>query len=383
MSRAKRLREALTSLKLTLTCLGTLMALVFACTLAQVKLGTFAAIDLYMHSFLVYARLPGTLVRLPVFPGGALVGLALLVNLLAVLFWRFQWTKRKAGILLIHCGLILLIGSQFVTGVLAVESQMPIEEGSSKNYTEEASRAELAIVDASNPDYDEVTSIPEPLLRGHELIAAPSLPFTALVKRWYPNSILEPRAADDRGAPSIANRGVGPGLSVRPAPRATADDQVNSPAAFVELLDGDRTLGTWLVSNDLSQPQAIRYLGREFQLTLRPTRRYLPFTLALKSFRHDIYPGTDIPKNFSSLVRILNPARHEDRDALIYMNNPLRYEGLTFYQSSFGKNDKLSILQVVKNPGWRLPYAACALVAAGLLIQFLSHLLSFVPEQGP
>ncbi|HVI93671.1 MAG TPA: hypothetical protein VM753_06680, partial [Anaeromyxobacter sp.] len=73
---------------------------------------------------------------------------------------------------------------------------------------------------------------------------------------------------------------------------------------------------------------------------------------------------------FSSLVRIVNPARHEDREVLIYMNQPLRYAGKTFYQASFGKNDTLSILDVVANPGWLIPYVSCVLVALGLVIHF-------------
>ena len=51
-------------------------------------------------------------------------------------------------------------------------------------------------------------------------------------------------------------------------------------------------------------------------------------------------------------------------------NQPLRYAGKAFYQASFGKNDTLSILQVVENPGWLLPYASCLLVAGGLLLHF-------------
>ena len=50
--------------------------------------------------------------------------------------------------------------------------------------------------------------------------------------------------------------------------------------------------------------------------------------------------------------------------------DPARYEGRTFYQASFGKNDTLSILQVVENPGWLLPYISCVLVTLGLLVHF-------------
>ena len=88
-------------------------------------------------------------------------------------------------------------------------------------------------------------------------------------------------------------------------------------------------------------------------------RKYLPYAFTLKQFRHDVYPGTDIPKNFSSLVQEVNPSRSESREVLIYMNQPLRYEGKAFYQASFGKGDTLSVLQVVENPGWLLPYISC------------------------
>jgi cytochrome c biogenesis protein ResB len=52
------------------------------------------------------------------------------------------------------------------------------------------------------------------------------------------------------------------------------------------------------------------------------------------------------------------------------MNQPLRYEGKAFFQSSFGKNDTLSILQVVENPGWLVPYVSTVLVIVGLVVQF-------------
>jgi ABC-type transport system involved in cytochrome c biogenesis permease subunit len=56
------------------------------------------------------------------------------------------------------------------------------------------------------------------------------------------------------------------------------------------------------------------------------------------------------------------------------MNQPLRYGGETLYQASFANDDRTSILQVVRNPGWRLPYLACGMVGLGLILQFGSHL---------
>ena len=88
-----------------------------------------------------------------------------------------------------------------------------------------------------------------------------------------------------------------------------------------------------------------------------------------EKFRHDVYPGTEIPKNFSSLVRLSNPTSGEERDVLIYMNQPLRYQGRTFYQSGF-EGETVTILQVVQNPGWMMPYISCVIITLGLLVHF-------------
>ena len=63
------------------------------------------------------------------------------------------------------------------------------------------------------------------------------------------------------------------------------------------------------------------------------------------------------------------------------MNNPLRYWGETYYQGGFEPGDTVSILQVVRNPSWLTPYIACTLVSAGLLFQFLYHLIGFARKR--
>ncbi len=59
------------------------------------------------------------------------------------------------------------------------------------------------------------------------------------------------------------------------------------------------------------------------------------------------------------------------------MNNPLRHAGLTFYQAGFANNDRTTVLQVVRNPSWLMPYVACGLMSLGLLLQFGLHLAKF------
>jgi hypothetical protein len=157
--------------------------------------------------------------------------------------------------------------------------------------------------------------------------------------------------------------------------------RMDMPSAMVEIATPKSSIGTFLVSGWLDRPQQFVYDGHTYELLLRQERFYLPFSLHLIEFKHDKYPGTDIPKNFSSRVRLQNVENHEDREVLIYMNNPLRYAGETFYQASFDADDHGSVLQVVHNPTWLTPYFSCVLVAIGLLIQFLSHLIPFLKRR--
>jgi hypothetical protein len=362
----KNVWDVATSLKLTIGCLAVLMVLVVACTLAQVRLGTLGAVNLYMRSWFYWMEV-GHL-SVPIFPGGALVGLVLMVNLVAAQAKRLELSWRKAGIWIVHAGLILLFVGEFITGGFQVDARLAFEEGETKSFVEVPQEVELAVVDSTDPAFDDVYGISERALARGGTVAVPGTPLSLRVLAYHRNAQLAQVPAGFPGAG--ATQGLGVGLAFRPLPPVTADDRMDLSVAMVEVLEGERSLGTWLASNAFDRAQQFTAAGRSFTLALRPRREYLPYSLTLKDFRHDVYPGTDIPKNFSSLVQLRNPTAGEDREVLIYMNQPLRYDGKAFFQASFGKGDTLSILQVVENPGWLIPYVSTVLVTLGLLVHF-------------
>jgi hypothetical protein len=197
----------------------------------------------------------------------------------------------------------------------------------------------------------------------------------------FPNSTLARRSDGANTPASPATQGIGPQITVTPQPITYREDDRNVPSAYVELVGPEGSLGTWLVSPDLGSPQAFTYAGHSWKIVLRPARVYKPFAVTLLETRHDVYPGTDIPKNFSSRIRIGAPGAADQREVLIYMNNPLRYEGLTFYQYQMDPGHNASVLQVVRNPGWILPYIACSMMCLGLCWQFLQHLVGFFQKR--
>ncbi len=340
---ALRIWSYLKSFQLTIVLLALLMALVVLCTLAQVEMGTAGAVN-------------------PVFPGGALVGLLLAINLTGKTL-DIQRTWNKAGMWLVHAGLVVLFAGEFVAGMMQVDTNMAIEVGQTVNYVQSYKNMELAVIDTTDPSWDEVYSVPDTLLSRRGEIAIPGTPLTLRVKQYFPNAEL---GTWQPGLPQpVATAGVGTGI-----PTVTTEDEMNQASVLVEPVAGAKSFGIWLSSVAIGAPQSFTHEGRTYTLSMRLQRQYLPYAFTLKEFRHDVYPGTQIPKNFSSLVQVVNPSRKESREVLIYMNQPLRYEGKTFYQASFGKNDTLSILSVVENPGWLLPYVSTVLVSIGLLVHF-------------
>ncbi len=360
------------SLRLTVVCLTLGMILVFAGTLAQVDLGLFKAQNEFFRSFFIYWGPKAATWKIPVFPGGYLLGGVLLINLVTAHFTRFKFTRKKIGIWMTHVGIILLLVGQFLTDMLSQETTLHLRNGQGSNFSVAERESELAVVDVSDADTDKVVAIPQGLLRQEKLISNPEMPFNVRAKQFFPNSTLEKLSG-----PAPATQGVGSRVAVKDLPRVTDMEHRDVPSAVVEVTTPQGSLGTWLVSEFIDQPQTFTYNNRTYQLMMRPRRVYEPYTLQLLKFQHDIYAGTDIPKNFSSRVLLQRPDTGEKREVLIHMNTPLRYAGKTYYQASFDPDDGGTILQVVRNPGWLTPYFACILVGGGLLVQFLTHLIGF------
>lgn len=361
--------KKLASLQLAIILLVALMILVVACTLAQVNLGIHGAVNTYMRGFLVWWGPQNASWEIPVAPGGALVGLLLLLNLTAAMFVRLERSWRKGGLWLSHIGLIVLFIGEFVAGGMQKETHMSIRIGQTIGYTENSRRVELAFVEEGATE-DTVYAVSSQRLAVTGVIDDSRLPVTAKVLQYFPNSEL-------KEAPFLAAKGpatAGSGMQVLASPLPVSpNEEQNIASAYVEFLDKGKSLGTWLLSSNLN-PQDMEIGGKQYRVAIRPARTYLPFTLSLKEFHHDKYAGTEIAKNFSSLVRLKDAEKNEDRDVLVYMNHPLRYRGFTFFQASFGEGNTLSVLQVVQNPGWTIPYLACILVALGLAWHFLARM---------
>lgn len=94
----------------------------------------------------------------------------------------------------------------------------------------------------------------------------------------------------------------------------------------------------------------------------------LPFSLALRDFIMERYPGTDNPSSYASEVTLQDPEKLVKTDYRIYMNHILDYRGYRFFQSSFDQDEKGTYLSVNHDFwGTWISYIGYILLTIGLL----------------
>ena len=113
--------------------------------------------------------------------------------------------------------------------------------------------------------------------------------------------------------------------------------------------------------------------GKEWYLMLRRRQWSVPFSITLEKFIHEYHPGTQVARTYESDVIKTEGGRQQEIN--IRMNEPLRHEGYTFFQSSFYESPPesgvfASVFAVVRNPADQWPLWGCIIITAGLLIHF-------------
>lgn len=306
----------------------------------------------------------------------------------------------RGGNVLIHVAVGLVMVGQFVFGDRQIEQRISLVEGQTTNVAFKTDEFELAVVDVSAADTDHVTVIADTLLKRYaenkELIQSEQLPFDIRIVELFVNSDLR-RAGPVE--PNQATVGLGKSwIALKKPPEGGVSSKPNITSAYVELLEkpSGKSLGTYLTSQFLNdqgqifmdangdQLDTIDVGGKPYQLQLRYRREYKPYEITLTDVKRINYSASDTPRDYSSYVTIRDIASSESQDGRIWMNNPVRYRGETFYQSQYspveladGSVTEMTGLQVVENAGWLIPYVACVLAFWGMLAHFGGTFLRF------
>jgi len=104
----------------------------------------------------------------------------------------------------------------------------------------------------------------------------------------------------------------------------------------------------------------ITYGSREIQV---------PFSLFLKDFEVERYPGSNSPSSFASQVVLLDQEMDIQEERRIFMNNVLKHRGYRFYQASYDNDEKGSVLSVNKDwAGTFITYLGYLVLIAGMVV---------------
>lgn len=335
-----------------------LMVIVVVGTVAQKDLGLLKSQQLYFSSWLIwFGFVP--------FPGGMTLLVIFFVNLLMKFLLFSEWAWHKAGIIITHFGVLLLLLGGLFTALTQEEGYLVIEQGSQATIIKDYHQRELQIY----RDGDRVITMPHQALhRGLEL-SDPALPFKMNIDTYCYNCKIQRRAEADQAD------WVPPGKFMQLVPTdASPSDEENLTGIEFTIQGSGATDGKYLTFDAFPKPPELEVGGHSYKITIDRSERTLPFTVQLDKFERELHPGTSMASAYHSLVTVLDG--DTKWTASIRMNEPLRYRGYTLYQSSFDLSGEkpFTVLSVVRNTGRLFPYISSLIMAAGLILHLIIRL---------
>ncbi len=102
-------------------------------------------------------------------------------------------------------------------------------------------------------------------------------------------------------------------------------------------------------------------------------RVLLPFSIQLKDFIMERYPGTNSASSYASEVTLVDQRSNLVHSQRIFMNNILDYDGYRFFQSSFDQDELGTYLSVNHDaPGTWISYLGYILLTLGMILTMFS-----------
>lgn len=355
-------------------------------TLEQVEHGLHATLRKYfdpsafwIKSELVLPDFMGEHKLIIPLPGGYWVLSLLFLNLLLGGILRMRKGWKVAGVLISHFGILFMILSAGVTEMKEERGTMDFFEGETSNVAQDYYEYVVEISERTKGIDDKVH-----VIRGNYLqdlnalshpvrkVNLPALPFDMEFTRYAKNgrvmSINE--MAPGKGEPVIDDYFI----FDRPSEK---DAELNVASVYAKILPRDgATPSVFIASGGAFYPYTAKVGERVFAITMRKFLWRMPFSVRLDKATAEYYPNSTKPKRFESRVtRIENGS---EAIVEIKMNEPMRYEGYTFYQRMMGRENAqmpnsrpYSQLEVVRNPADQWPKYSLYIVTFGLFLHFI------------
>jgi cytochrome c-type biogenesis protein CcsB len=154
------------------------------------------------------------------------------------------------------------------------------------------------------------------------------------------------------------------------------EEQITGLNAFIfHLISGKRsaTVYLWDREGEKTTSTSCKLDGPSVELSYGSKSTMLPFTIKLNDFILERYPGSSSPSGYRSDVVLIDKRENVEKPFMIFMNNILRYKGYRFYQSSFDRDEKGTILSVNHDmAGMLVTYTGYALLFFFIILSLLN-----------
>jgi cytochrome c-type biogenesis protein CcsB len=154
------------------------------------------------------------------------------------------------------------------------------------------------------------------------------------------------------------------------------EEQTTGLNAFIfHLISGKRsaTVYLWDREGEKTTSTSCKLDGPSVELSYGSKSTMLPFTIKLNDFILERYPGSSSPSGYRSDVVLIDKRENVEKPFMIFMNNILRYKGYRFYQSSFDRDEKGTILSVNHDmAGMLVTYTGYALLFFFIILSLLN-----------
>ena len=121
----------------------------------------------------------------------------------------------------------------------------------------------------------------------------------------------------------------------------------------------------------IGEASSVKIDGIEFTMSYGSKIIDVPFSLYLRDFQLDRYPGSMSPSSFASEVTLIDKRNNIEEPRRIFMNNVLNYNGYRFFQSSYDQDEKGTILSVNHDRwGTFVTYIGYFIMALGMILNF-------------
>jgi len=138
--------------------------------------------------------------------------------------------------------------------------------------------------------------------------------------------------------------------------------------------DKEREITVFGGPGTLPNPTRFKMNGLNITIAYGSKQMEVPFSLKLVDFRLERYPGSMSPSSFQSDVIVIDAAEGIEMPYQIFMNNVLNYGGFRFFQSSYDKDEKGTVLSVNHDKwGTIITYIGYFILTLGLILNFFSR----------